>query len=128
MEYEATDGTSHGAWFSDEIQSKFASAVEAALASAAHDLPCDRASLKVIGTDAHGFGNVVDGCGQRITYQISDVGAQPAPGPTGPVRKHESTSSSVRMSLSAPSSRRAAACSLSAQARALGLRGRGRRR
>ncbi len=89
MEYEATDGTAHGAWFGDEIRSNDAMSVEAVLASAAHDLPCDRASLKVVGTDEHGFGNVVDGCGQRITYQITDVGDQPTPSLTAPVRRHK---------------------------------------
>ena len=103
MEYEATDGTSHSAWFDDEIRSKDATSVEAVLASAAHDLPCDRASLKVIGTDEHGFGNVVEGCGQRITYQISEVGDQPTAGPTGPVRKHKYIVIG-RMPLSAPPS------------------------
>lgn len=89
LEYEATDGTSHSAWFDEETRSNDPKSVEAALASAAHDLPCDRASLKVVATDAHGFGNVVEGCGQRITYQISDVGEQPAKGTRGPVRKHK---------------------------------------
>ena len=89
MEYEATDGTKHSAWFGDEITSKDAMARETALASAAHDIPCDRASLKIMGDDVHGFANIVDGCGQRITYQITEVGDQPATTPIGPVRGHK---------------------------------------
>ncbi|HEY6464121.1 MAG TPA: hypothetical protein VIY73_28325 [Polyangiaceae bacterium] len=103
LEYEATDGTSHSAWFDEETHANDAMSVEAVLASAAHDLPCDRASLKVLGTDAHGFGNVVEGCGQRVTYQISDVGEQPAPGLRGPVRKHKYIVVG-RMPLSTPAS------------------------
>ena len=89
MEYQATDGTSHETWFDDEVHSSDRMSIEAALASATHDIPCDRASLKVIATDDHGFANDVAGCGQRVRYQISEVGAQPAPGPIGPVRKHK---------------------------------------
>ncbi|HEY3802806.1 MAG TPA: hypothetical protein VGL61_09350 [Kofleriaceae bacterium] len=51
--------------------------------------PCDRTSLKIIATDDHGFTNDVAGCGQHVRHQISEVGAQPAPGPIGPVRKHK---------------------------------------
>jgi hypothetical protein len=89
VEYEATDGTTHGASLAEETSSNGAMSREAATASAAHDLPCDRASVHIVGNDAHGFANVLDGCGQRVTYQIADVGDQATGGHAGPVRKHK---------------------------------------
>jgi hypothetical protein len=88
LEYEATDGTKHGGFFGEEIKANNPGAREAALASAAHDIPCDKGSLKIVGDDPHGFANIVDGCGQRFTYQITEVGEQPAWTPTGSVRAH----------------------------------------
>ncbi|HEX8791480.1 MAG TPA: hypothetical protein VF765_11060 [Polyangiaceae bacterium] len=89
VEYEATDGTSHGAWLEEEVASNNSMARDAALASAAHDLPCDRASIQVVGADPNGFANIVEGCGQRVTYQIADVAGEPTASPSEPVKKHK---------------------------------------
>jgi hypothetical protein len=89
IEFEATDGTSRGGWQEEETTSNHGMSREAALASAAHDLPCDRASLHILGADEKGFPNVVEGCGQRVTYQIADVDDQPATSPSAPVKKHK---------------------------------------
>lgn len=88
VEYEATDGTSHGASQEEEAASNNAMAREAALASGARDLPCDRASIQIVGGDPSGFANVVEGCGQRVTYQIADVAADPAT-PSEAVKKRK---------------------------------------
>ncbi len=89
VEYEATDGTSHGAWQEEEAASNNAMAREAAIASAAHDLPCDRASIQIVGGDPNGFANVVEGCGQRVTYQIADVAPEATATPTDAVKKRK---------------------------------------
>lgn len=98
IEYEATDGTTHAAWSDEVATTSGALAREAAMASAAHDLPCDRASLQVFSSDQRGLPNVVDGCGQRVTYQIADVGDESHPGASG---KHKFVVI-ARSSLSAP--------------------------
>jgi hypothetical protein len=89
IEYEATDGTSHGAWLNEDPNANTSMSREAAIASAAHDLPCDRASVRIAGGDPSGLANVIEGCGQRVTYQIVDVADQPAAGPSEPVKKHK---------------------------------------
>ncbi len=101
VEYQATDGTSHGAWLEEETRSNNAAAREAALASAAHDLQCNPASLQVVGGDPSGFPNVVDGCGQRVTYQIADVADQPTATPSEPGKKHRYVAL-TRQALGAP--------------------------
>ena len=88
-EYEATDGTTHGAWLNEDPNANTTTSREAAIASAAHDLPCDRASVRVVGNDPNGLANVIDGCGQRVTYQIADVADETAASPSGPVKKHK---------------------------------------
>jgi hypothetical protein len=85
IEYEATDATSHGASLEEDTSSNHAMSREAAVVSAVHDLQCDRASLQVAGADPNGFANIVDGCGQRVTYEIVDAADQPT---AGPVKKH----------------------------------------
>jgi hypothetical protein len=57
--YEATDGSIHEAW-GDAAQGG------AAIASAAHDLPCERASIVAIDN------LTLEGCGQRVTYKSVD--------------------------------------------------------
>lgn len=89
VEFQATDGTAHGGWQEEEMASNHGMSREAALASAAHDLPCDRASLQILGADANGFPNVLEGCGQRVTYQITDVTDQATTSPSEPVKKHK---------------------------------------
>lgn len=102
VEYEATDGTSHGAWLQQEASSNNATAREAAVASAAHDLSCAPGSLQVVASDQNGFPNVVDGCGQRVTYQVADAAEQPTATPSEPVKKHKYVVLS-RQSFAAPS-------------------------
>jgi hypothetical protein len=85
--FEATDGTSRDG--SEEEEANHGLSREAALASAAHDLPCDRASIQVVGADPNGFANVLEGCGQRVTYQIADVAEPPSATPSEPVKKHK---------------------------------------
>jgi hypothetical protein len=67
LAYRATDGSLHVGWDSDPP------AREAALASAARDLPCPSVSLVADDTVT------VEGCGQRITYK-----PLPEPVPTTP--------------------------------------------
>jgi hypothetical protein len=45
-------------------------APEAAILSAAHDLPCSRASITIVSKEAIGVPTVLDGCGQRVTYHV----------------------------------------------------------
>ncbi len=67
---EATDGS-----LAEEWQGNGHSAErQAALASAAHDLPCDRSALQLVGD------NIVDGCGQRVTYQLVSQSLATPPG------------------------------------------------
>jgi hypothetical protein len=65
----ATTGAEYTFWDNDFVQMK-AAADKAAIASAAHDLPCAQASIKVVGTGVNDFPNILDGCGQRVTYQF----------------------------------------------------------
>ena len=51
---------------------------KAALASAAHDIPCARASLQVVGREPM----VIDGCGQRLMYREEEHDLVPPPGYT----------------------------------------------
>ncbi len=76
--YESSDGVVREAWLADEEASSFAVSKEAAIASAAHDLSCASAAIRVVGNDDRGFVNILEGCGARITYQL--VGASPAVG------------------------------------------------
>jgi hypothetical protein len=89
VEYEATDGTSHGAWLNEDSNANTTMSREAAIASAAHDLPCDRASVQVVANDPNGLANIIEGCGQRVTYQVVDAAEQPTETPSGPVKKHK---------------------------------------
>jgi hypothetical protein len=66
--WEATDESIHEAWGSEDWGPI---SRDAAIASAAHDLPCDRAAITVVGSD-RGTANVLEGCGQRINYQVTD--------------------------------------------------------
>jgi hypothetical protein len=64
--FEATDGSSRNA--PGEETTSIAN--KTAIASAAHDLPCDPASIQVVGNDASGRANAAEGCGLRATYDI----------------------------------------------------------
>jgi hypothetical protein len=64
-QFTATDGTVH-----DALGAMGDAARDAALSSAAHDLPCARASITVVSADSEGLPTVFDGCGQRVTYHI----------------------------------------------------------
>jgi hypothetical protein len=88
--YRATDGSLHQDWPVVPSGSG-ADAHEAAIASAAHDLPCDRRRIVVV--DERNL--ILEGCGQRITYQtVGDmtengrryllVGRIPIPGAPAP--------------------------------------------
>jgi hypothetical protein len=72
--FEATDGSKHTSWADHEalLGELGETAQRAAVASAAHDLACPSASIAVVGKGAHGWANVLEGCGKRITYQIGD--------------------------------------------------------
>ncbi len=68
--YRATDGTVHEGW--ESPSSRYEGQVplevqraqrEAAVSSAAHDIPCDPASTAALD------GEMVEGCGQRVTYR-----------------------------------------------------------
>jgi len=81
VSYEATDGSLHKTL--DDVLSGVptdfeAVSKEAAIASAAHDLPCDPASVVAVGKT----NTLLEGCGQRVTYQL--VGYDIAP-PAGHV-------------------------------------------
>ncbi len=77
--YQATDGTLHEGWGSvgDRVVGPLdpeveAARREAAVASAAHDIPCDRAALTAVDSE------IVEGCGQRVTYRtVPEVIATP---------------------------------------------------
>ena len=71
-EFEATDGSHTDAWSDWESPAAVSDAqIKATLASATHDIPCDKASIAVVpGT------NTVEGCGQRVTYQVVAVEPQ----------------------------------------------------
>lgn len=82
----ATDGSTYSAWgdFRALIDELPAAITKAAIASAAHDIPCLAGQITVIGKGAHGWPNMLQGCGQRITYQFNE-GSGPAQ-PGGPVQ------------------------------------------
>jgi hypothetical protein len=74
MGIQATDGSVAMAMQGDPDA---ASATDrAAIASAAHDLPCPRASIRVVARGP----TVVEGCGQQITYQEEEHDLTPPPG------------------------------------------------
>jgi hypothetical protein len=60
--FEATDGTRYGS------SNPMANSLEAAIASGAHDLPCERASIVVVEAQHLPEHYVLEGCGQRVTY------------------------------------------------------------
>jgi hypothetical protein len=69
--FEATDGSVRNGkptpWKFDATAQE-----DALLASAAHDLPCDRGAIRRVGNpsgDNLSEGNILDGCGQRVTYR-----------------------------------------------------------
>ena len=64
-QFTATDGTVRNA-----IGQMGDAARDAALSSAARDLPCPRASITIVSGDSEGLPTVFDGCGQRVTYHI----------------------------------------------------------
>jgi len=67
MCFQATDGTLHGVRYHN-APSANAAGDDAAIASAAHDIPCDRASISVVWESAADE-YVLEGCGQRVTYR-----------------------------------------------------------
>ena len=73
---QATDGSVFTATSADAEAARVPE--KAAIASAAHDIPCARASLRVVGHEP----TVVDGCGQRITYKEEEHALVPPPGYT----------------------------------------------
>jgi len=89
VEFEATDGTAHGAWLDEDPNANNAMSREAAIASGVRDVPCDRAALRVVGGDPQGFASTIEGCGERVTYQVADVADQTATTHSGPVTKHK---------------------------------------
>lgn len=66
----ATDGSRQETW--DGVDEDAAASKEAAFASAVHDLPCDRASVVVVAKDSGGRPSLLEGCQQRVTYQVVD--------------------------------------------------------
>jgi hypothetical protein len=68
--YGATDGTVHETVWESTADPQRA----AAIASAAHDLPCPSASIAVIDS------LTLEGCGQRITYRQLEQGYTTPPG------------------------------------------------
>jgi hypothetical protein len=76
--FEATDGSKYTSWADHEalLGEIRETAKRAAMASAVHDLACPTASIAVVANDDHGFANILEGCGKRITYQIG-FGASP---------------------------------------------------
>jgi hypothetical protein len=70
--FEATDSSLHQAWLDDPEPAS----QEAAIASAAYDLRCERTSIAFVGT----AGTVLQGCGQRVTYRIVGYSVAPPPG------------------------------------------------
>ena len=64
-QFTATDGTVQNA-----VGSTANAARDAALASAAHDLPCAPASITIVSRDSDGLPIVFDGCSQRVTYRV----------------------------------------------------------
>lgn len=83
----ASDGVPHGAEPARPAAKQFAAWESAAIASGAHDIPCDRGSVKelawlygkyvlIAGHDTTErlvpYAVVVEGCGQRLTYLCGD--------------------------------------------------------
>jgi hypothetical protein len=66
IQYQATDGSLHESMEGDNTAQR-----EAAIASAAHDLPCAPASVVADGELGLG-GTTLEGCGQRVTYKVVD--------------------------------------------------------
>lgn len=67
LAFKATDGGVLQTWDDDGPQA----AMGTAIASASHDLSCPAVSVSVVGKDSLGYANVLEGCGQRITYQVT---------------------------------------------------------
>ena len=76
----ATDGSTYEAWgdFHALVDELPAAVTRAAIASAAHDIPCSAGQITVVGKGAHDWPNMLQGCGLRITYQFNE-GNGPAP-------------------------------------------------
>ena len=64
--FVATDGSHYGMRYNNASDGN-AAANAAAIASAAHDLPCERAAIIVVMNTIDDF--VLEGCGQRVAYK-----------------------------------------------------------
>jgi len=73
---QATDGSVYMATPSDSEAAHVPE--KAAMASASRDIPCARASLRIVGHEP----TVVEGCGQRLTYQEEERDLVPPAGYT----------------------------------------------
>jgi hypothetical protein len=73
---QATDGSVYMATSADAEAARVPE--KAAIASAARDIPCARASIRVVGHEP----TAVEGCGQRITYKEEEHDLVPPPGYT----------------------------------------------
>jgi hypothetical protein len=82
LSYEGTDGSPHPTWENDPSvgHTDEPARKAAALASAAHDLPCEPGSIVAVGND------VLEGCGQRVSYRVVDYAIAPVPGRVQPVK------------------------------------------
>jgi hypothetical protein len=82
--YEASDGTHRETWADGDP----ALANETALATAAHDLSCPRSSVALAGGSMliGGETKIIDGCGQRLTYQTVRYEVPPDPHRAGQVQ------------------------------------------
>ncbi len=78
---QATDGSVYTATASDAEAAR--APEKAAVASAAHDIPCPRASIRVVGREPM----VVEGCGQRLTYKEEEHESRAAAGVHGRPRR-----------------------------------------
>jgi hypothetical protein len=87
VSFRATDGGVLETFIEDGPEAARGTAIQ----SAAHDLACPPASITVLAKDAHGYANVLEGCGQRITYQVTggDDMAPPASEWTTPPRARD---------------------------------------
>jgi hypothetical protein len=74
MGIQATDGSVSMAIQGDPDASSATD--RAAIASAAHDLSCDRTSIRVVAREP----TVVEGCGQQLTYKEEEHDLTPPPG------------------------------------------------
>jgi hypothetical protein len=68
--FESTDGSAHPAWRDKPDKASNL----AALASAAHDLPCEPSSIRLLAS------TVLEGCGQRVVYRVVDYEPAVPPG------------------------------------------------